>query len=294
MQIELPQYFRQDAAYRTIELAATTLASYRRDHDSRDTPVHLSENLLLLVLSGQKIVRMAGAPDLVIGAGEGAFIRKGLYLMSSVRGAEGEDYESVLFFLKEEPVRQFVQQYRAHFSADAAPAAAEPAASLPFPITPVLQGFVASILPYFGTYQPAQAPLLQLKLQELLLHFVLGPDAARYQPFLLHLHHTARYDLRLLMEQNFQRPFSLAEFAFLAGRSLASFKRDFQTTFGQPPAQWLRAQRLEHARFLLRTTGLSVGQVGDEAGFVSTSHFVQAFRERFGCTPGQAAELLPA
>ena len=281
MKIQLPQYFQQDPAYRTIELAATTLASYRRTSDSHDTPVHLSETLLLLVLSGQKIVRMAGQPDLVIKAGEGAFIRQGLYLMSSVCAGE-QAYESVLFFLKEAPVREFVQEYRAHFQAPAPVAAV---ASLRFPLTPVLRGFVQSVLPYFDGGQPA--PLLQLKFQELLLYFVLGPEGAGYQQFLLQMHHAGRSDLRLLMEQNFRRPFSLAEFAFLAGRSLASFKRDFQATFGQPPAQWLKAQRLEHAHFLLRTTGLNVGEVADEVGFATASHFVQAFRERFHYTPGQ-------
>ncbi|HEX8660024.1 MAG TPA: AraC family transcriptional regulator [Hymenobacter sp.] len=283
MKIRLPQYFQQDPAYRTIEVAATTVASYRRAVDSRDTPVHLSENLLLLVLSGQKIVRMAGQPDLLIGAGEGAFIRKGLYLMSSVSAGE-QFYESVLFFLKEEPVRQFVQQYQRHFTV---PATAEPAATLTFGLTPALQGFVQSVLPYFESCSSAQAPLLQLKFQELLLHFVLGPEAACYHQFLLHLHHTGRYDLRLLMEQNFQRPFSLTELAFLSGRSLATFKRDFQAVFRQPPAQWLKARRLEHAHFLLRTTALNVSQVADEVGFTGTSHFVQAFRERFGYTPGR-------
>jgi AraC-like DNA-binding protein len=292
MQIELPAYFHHDPVYRTLALPTATLAAYRREQDSRDTPVHLSETLLLLVLSGRKIVRRAGAPDLVVEAGQGAFIRKGQYLMSSVRGAAGEAYESVLFSLPEEPLRAFMQQYRAHFSAPAAPAGAPPADSLSFALTPALRGYVASLLPLFDA--PPPTPLLQLKLQELLLHFVLGPEAGRYQSFLLQVQHAARFELRLLMEQNFQRPFSLAEFAFLAGRSLSSFKRDFQVAFGQPPAQWLRAQRLEHARFLLRTTGQSVGQVADEVGFASASHFVQAFRERFGVTPGQAAELRPA
>ncbi|KUG07214.1 helix-turn-helix domain-containing protein [Solirubrum puertoriconensis] len=288
MVIQLPHYFREQAdTYRTIELNASTLASYRRNEDSRNNQVHLSENLLLLVVGGQKIVRTPGQPDLVVKAGEGAFIRKGLYLMSSLC-ADEQPYESVLFFLHEEPVRQFIGQYAGHFAADAAPDDHNPPAALPFAIGPVLEGYVRSVQPYFEQPAAAPQPLLQLKFQELLLHFVLAPDGARFREFLLRINHAASYDLRLLMEQNFQRPFSLAEFAFLSGRSLSSFKRDFSSTFGQPPAQWLKARRLEQARFLLRTTSLSVGQVGDEVGFASTSHFVQAYKERFQHTPGQA------
>lgn len=78
---------------------------------------------------------------------------------------------------------------------------------------------------------------------------------------------------------------SLTDLAYLAGRSLSSFKREFQTIYHVAPAQWLREQRLGRARILLQNTGASITQVCYTLGFESVAHFSRLFKRHFGLSP---------
>jgi len=77
----------------------------------------------------------------------------------------------------------------------------------------------------------------------------------------------------------------LETLALLTGRSMSSFKRDFQRIFQSSPAKWFREQRLNKARDLLETGSLSVTEIALEIHYDSTSHFIEQFKARFGCTP---------
>lgn len=104
------------------------------------------------------------------------------------------------------------------------------------------------------------------------------------------LHDPARERVRRVMEDNYQYNLQLEDFARLCGRSLSAFKRDFQEVFGMPPGRWLRQQRLERARALLRSTTMQVSEVAFQCGFENLSHFSRAFKEHFGHAPAALRE----
>src|SRR5919198_1082280 len=91
---------------------------------------------------------------------------------------------------------------------------------------------------------------------------------------------------RAIVERHYRRPVTLT----LVARALATSPRQLQrayeeigrTTF----AAHLRAVRLRNAAELLAHQPLTVTDVARLVGYRQPSHFVKAFRRRFGSTPG--------
>ena len=84
-----------------------------------------------------------------------------------------------------------------------------------------------------------------------------------------------------------RRRFDSADLAELLGLGRVHFTRLFRRSYGRPPRTWLKEQRLEAARVLLRTTGLKVGAVAERLGWNSAQLFSRQYRERFGVSPVQ-------
>jgi AraC-like DNA-binding protein len=95
-----------------------------------------------------------------------------------------------------------------------------------------------------------------------------------------------KIDLKAFMNNNFHFKVDLQRFAYLTGRSLSTFKRDFEKIFSTTPNKWLQQKRLEEARYLL-SRGKTVSDVYIEVGFENLSHFSFAFKKAFGKAPSQ-------
>lgn len=78
---------------------------------------------------------------------------------------------------------------------------------------------------------------------------------------------------------------SLAEWGRTVGASERNLSRLFQAETGRSFADWRTDARMRAAVELL-AAGLPVGAVGRRVGYANPSAFVQAFRRRFGRTPG--------
>lgn len=83
----------------------------------------------------------------------------------------------------------------------------------------------------------------------------------------------------------------VAEIARLVGVSERQLLRLYRKYLGQSPSQFHLAQRLERARAMLRSTGLSVTDVGMNCGFVSPAHFARAYRKAYGHVPSSERRL---
>ncbi|WP_186774398.1 helix-turn-helix domain-containing protein [Chitinophaga pinensis] len=94
-------------------------------------------------------------------------------------------------------------------------------------------------------------------------------------------------DLEQYMEENFHFNVPLEKFAFLSGRSLSSFKRDFHEIFGETPSRWLLKRRLDAAYQLISRQGRSASEIYLDLGFQDLSHFSFSFKKRFGTSPSQ-------
>tara|TARA_B000000441_G_scaffold123835_1_gene100628 strand:- start:358 stop:630 length:273 start_codon:yes stop_codon:yes gene_type:complete len=89
------------------------------------------------------------------------------------------------------------------------------------------------------------------------------------------------------MNDNYKFNVSVDRFAFLTGRSLSAFKRDFENIFKTSPSKWLVQKRLEEAHFLIKEKKQKASDIYLDLGFENLSHFSYAYKKRFGHSPNK-------
>ena len=102
-----------------------------------------------------------------------------------------------------------------------------------------------------------------------------------------------KIDLEEFMYRNYKFNVSIDQLAFLTGRSLSAFKRDFKLIFNETPGRWLVQKRLQEAYFLLDKQDKKPSEIYLDLGFEAFSHFSYAFKKQFALTPTELTERKP-
>ena len=153
----------------------------------------------------------------------------------------------------------------------------------PLPPDPFLIGYFNSLLPYFTENIQPSDTMSELKTKEA-VELLLQIDPS-LKNFLFDFSEPGKIDLEAYMNQNYTYNVSSAQFAKLTGRSLASFKRDFEKVFNTSPGQWLQQKRLAEAYYLIKEKGRKSSDVYLDVGFENLSHFSYAFKNAYGVAP---------
>jgi AraC-like DNA-binding protein len=142
--------------------------------------------------------------------------------------------------------------------------------------------FMASLLPYYSRGK-IDASFADVKREELLLILL------RRQPALAGVFFDygipQKIDIEEFMNRNYKFNIPVERLAFLTGRSLSAFKRDFNAVFNDTPNHWLVQRRLKEAYFLLEKKKKKPAEIYLDLGFENLSHFSYAFKKRFGVPP---------
>lgn len=77
----------------------------------------------------------------------------------------------------------------------------------------------------------------------------------------------------------------LAEMAAIVGMSPHYFASLFKQSTGLAPHQYVTKSRIERAKLLLARQELTIGEILEQVGFKSQSHFTRVFRKHAGTTP---------
>ena len=80
-------------------------------------------------------------------------------------------------------------------------------------------------------------------------------------------------------------PPSLQELANEVGLNLKKLKEGFKQIYGDTVYSFLFDYKMEHARKLLETNKYNVNEVGSTVGYSTASHFIAAFKKKYGTTP---------
>ena len=91
----------------------------------------------------------------------------------------------------------------------------------------------------------------------------------------------------LLMEENLEAPLNIAVIAKMIGTSVRNLERAFMAEMKTSPNEFYRRMRLRYARWMLVNTARRLTEVAYECGFADSAHFIRAFREAYGVTPGK-------
>jgi transcriptional regulator GlxA family with amidase domain len=87
------------------------------------------------------------------------------------------------------------------------------------------------------------------------------------------------------MESRSDRVWDVAKLADLVNLSTSRLRHLFKQETGTTPVQFLRELRMRNAEILLRTTFLTIKEVGSSVGMRSVSHFAREFKKVHGISP---------
>jgi AraC-like DNA-binding protein len=150
---------------------------------------------------------------------------------------------------------------------------------------PLYKSYMNALMPYLQLSREENEPLFSLKVREAVL--ILLRANPELKDLLFDFAEPGKIDLEAFMLHNFHFNVSLDRLAYLSGRSLATFKRDFEKLFHTSPSRWLLQKRLQEAHYLIKEKGRKPSDVYLELGFEDLSHFSYAFKNAFGQAPSR-------
>lgn len=126
------------------------------------------------------------------------------------------------------------------------------------------------------------------KVYELLsLHFQKEENTdGEYCPFLVDEQNVLKIrKAKEIIISRMAEPPSLQELAAEIGLNLKKLKEGFKQIYGDTVYSFLFDYKMEHSRKLLESNQFNVNEVGLQVGYSTASHFIAAFKKKFGTTP---------
>ena len=239
-------------------------------------------NEIAFTLSGKKILHHR-KKSWTLTEDTSLFLRRTAYQSEKY---ESYGWEVLAFFFQDDFLRSVFKEYRQYL----------PIKNLPPPPSDMLieinvnettRAFFYGMIPYFSQKTSPSECLLELKFRELLFNVLVDPCNADLLSYVISIEDQCKTPLWQVMEANYTFNLSVQEFANIAQRSIATFKREFRGYYKTSPGKWLTCKRLEHAELLLDTSNCTVSEIAYASGFENLTHFSRIFKEKYGLSPLQ-------
>ncbi|WP_245747597.1 AraC family transcriptional regulator [Parapedobacter koreensis] len=189
---------------------------------------------------------------------------------------DGQPHKTVVMHLSTAKLREYYAKLDVTLKASASQKI------LSYSNHPLLESCLSSLVPYFELSDLPEA-IASLKITEAIS--ILRTIDKTVDNVLANFEEPGKIDLASYMLKNFMFNLPLEKFCYLTGRSLTTFKRDFQKAFNMTPQRWLTQKRLELAHYHLVERKAKPTDVCYEVGFENLSHFSFAFKKRYGYAP---------
>lgn len=251
---------------------------------------YVSKPVLVTVVAGEQRIQNDEGVSLTVQAGETAVIRRGLYTTTDLSSDAGSFRAFLVFFdghgaeaLPQSDSLQLIQPLSARY-----------AFGLTFATPSPVAYFWQALAAWQRAVPSAGASLQRIKVEEFFALLSTSKSATSIAQCISQAQPSAR-SLRSFMESHYDKPLTVADYAYLTGRSESTFRREFKRKFGVAPRQWIIHRRLERGRELLRSPKAEVTQIAYNVGYESVSHFISEYKKQYGHTPGQqpASGTLP-
>ncbi|MGB5500707.1 MAG: AraC family transcriptional regulator [Maribacter sp.] len=154
-------------------------------------------------------------------------------------------------------------------------------------VSPAIAVVLSQIMNY-NLHPSIKELYIRGKVYELIsLYFNKSTDADLEQcPFLVDEDNVKRIrQAKEIMISHMAEPPSLKDLAKQVGLSLKKLKEGFKQIYGDSVYSFLFDYKMEHARRLLETGQNNVNEVGLKVGYSTSSHFIAAFKKKYGTTP---------
>ncbi|MEM6631144.1 MAG: AraC family transcriptional regulator [Bacteroidota bacterium] len=242
---------------------------------------YISNHVISILLSGVQHIKTYEEQQIHVKAGQVLFIPRGLYAISDLLPQKGP-FQSLLFYFDDDLIQEFLSQTKIKdISRKSVPS------HLLFPMHPNLELFSQSLLDIYSGKAFQDKKFLRLKILELMFLLNAAMDEQQFANFLFQLSLPQKRNIRPFMEKNFDKPLKIEDYAYLTGRSLSTFRRDFKAYFDQTPQRWIKEKRMEKAMKVLRNREMSVTELAYEVGYENISYFIKEFKQKYGQSPKQ-------
>lgn len=154
-------------------------------------------------------------------------------------------------------------------------------------VSPAIAVVLSQIMSY-NLHPSIKELYIKGKVYELVsLYFNKGTDADIQQcPFLVDEDNVRRIrQAKEIIISRMAEPPTLAELSDEIGLSLKKLKEGFKQIYGDSVYSFLFDYKMEYARKMLETGQHNVNEVGLKVGYSTASHFIAAFKKKYGTTP---------
>ncbi len=276
----LLEFVSGNGIFKQFKVNDLLFLEYKCVADQSAVKVWSKYNYFLYVVRGKKIWQSSRA-KYCVQEGQAIFVKKGANIIHQFFE---EGFCSLMIFVPDDFISNVIKE-----------------SSAPIPkctventdtvihlyLDEVLSAYFPSVLSYFAKQNSPPGNLLEIKFKELILDLLSSPHNESLCSYFKSLCDRGKTSIREIMESNFIYNMKMEEFAYLSGRSMTSFKKDFRNTFNCTPGKWLLKRRLEHAKYLLEVTDKNVNELVFDTGFENASHFIRVFKQAYGLAPLQ-------
>lgn len=239
-------------------------------------------HLLIYVYSGRMSIIENGR-QIVATAGECVFVKRDHTVVIDKGSHNGGQYQGITLKF----TRNFLRDYFRELDQRDIPKNLKPLSTSVMKLSksPDIDSLFYSMIPYFDSENKPNDEVMQLKIREGLIS-LLHIDKQFY-PTLFDFTEPWKIDILDFLNKNYMYDLTVEEIASYTGRSLATFKRDFNKVSDLSPQKWIVQKRLNVAYERIKIKGERVADVCFEVGFKNRAHFTTAFKRQYGVTPTQ-------
>lgn len=238
----------------------------------------VTEHAISFVVSGSLELH-DGAETVTLRSGDLYFCRRNSLMKYTKFPIEGGEFRSVSIFFDQDSLRNFSLE----FGHKSDRQVISPA-FLRLSSESLLYAYMGTLRDYEALFQQkSDQELIALKQKEaILLLLKSNPELIN---ILFDFSDPGKIDLEAFMRRSYHFNVGLNRFAYLTGRSLSTFKRDFEKIFHMTPSRWLLKRRLQEAYYLIKEQQKMATDIYLSLGFEDLSHFSYAFKKQFGIAP---------
>ena len=247
----------------------------------QDKKMYLSSTAVLLVVEGIQHIKNHDGMQLVVKKNEMVVLPKDLYVVSDFI-AKSNCFKAYIFFIDDLIITDYLSTIKYSFVKNAKNDL------LKIPANSQIGAFTKSL---DATYRklPSNKSLAEIKVLEFLFLLGLQKEAKKFVSLIVNP--TKKRNIHTFMEKNYLSNLNVSDYALLTGRSLSTFNREFKRLYATTPKEWLISKRLSKSRELLNNTHLNVTEVSVEVGYENVSHFIAAYKKKYGVTPKTTLNL---
>lgn len=206
-------------------------------HTSREGEQFIAEHVFGVVFEGSQTMYV-GDKTYQYQPGDFRFFRKNQLCKFVKQPPPGGEFMSLSIRLDKDTLRDMSQELGLHPDA---PYRGDDILLLE--PNELLKSFVESLKPYLRTDKDIDPVLTELKVKEAVMLLLQTNPALKN--ILFDFAEPGKIDLEAFMNKNYRYNVDISRFAYLTGRSLATFKRDFEKIYHTSPNRWLQQRRLD-------------------------------------------------